>query len=748
MNINSYTMLYETPASEWVEALPLGNGKLGAMVFSGTEENVISLNYDELWSGVPEDLRKPEMYKYFEKARELVFDGKYMEAQELLEKNFNARNTNAYLPLGDIVIKTDTSNASNFSRQLNIRDAVASDTFTDRKNGFKRTYFISYPKNCLVCNLESVSTSNVNISINSQLRYKTFAQDGCLILDGTCFSASKCITENYSDTYPEKYLDGDKMHGIDFRGAIKIIADGKVELTDDCIKAEGKHITLFFSCESSYNGFDKHPYLEGKPYKEAPIKTVCDAANIDYACLLEEHIKDFRQYYDRVELNIAEESEELVPMVKRFKDNPDKSLYELLFNFGRYLTISSSRPGSQATNLQGIWNFTIDPPWQSNYTININTEMNYYPTLPCNLAEFDEPLVEFVNELVPHGEETAKDFYNAGGFCAHHNSDIWRITHPMPGAACWSFWPMSGGWFCHNLFEHYEYTLDKDYLEKKCYPVMNKAVRFYLDLLVSDKDGYLIFAPSTSPENRFLVGKDECAVSETTTMTMAIIKDLFANFISACEILGIENVEYNEVKEKLPKLLPFKIGKNGRLLEWYNDEKDAEVHHRHCSHLYALYPSKLINPIETPELTEAVKKTLEIRGDDGTGWSLGWKICFWARLMDGDHALKLINMQLRPVKTYRPKYGPGGGTYPNMFDAHPPFQIDGNFGAAAGIAEMFLQTIGNKIYLLPALPTAWSNGSIKGLRAKGNLVVDIAWADGKVTDYTIHGNADGYEIVK
>ena len=752
MNINSHNLYYTAPANEWVEALPIGNGKTGAMVFGGTDKDTLSLNYDELWSGHPEDMSKPEAYKIFEKARELVFANKNREAQDLLEQEFNNRSSNAYLPFGDMIIRHDAGEITDYYRKLDISKAVAFCSYRLNGNKITKTYITSFPDNCLAVRITAEKPVLFNVTLNSPLKNTTFVEDGLLILDGTCFSNSLCIKNQRPEKYPELYSDKDDEHGIDFRGAVKITSDGTVFTSESGLAVRGTDISVYFACESSYNGFDKSPYLEGKPYKNVPTEIVSKASVKGFEKIYSDHIADFAQYYDRVKLDISGDNDVLVPTVDRFTNlldgKEDKSMYELLFNFGRYLTISSSRPGSQATNLQGIWNFTIDPPWQSNYTININTEMNYYPALSCNLAEFQEPLDRFVTELSVAGEKTAKEFYNARGFCSHHNSDLWRLTSPVPGNSCWSFWPMSGGWFCHNLFDKYEYTQDEAYLRNTVLPVLKKSAEFYLDTMVEDKDGYLILAPSTSPENSFIIDGKECAVALTSTMTMSIIRDVFNNFIKSCDILGITDEDYEAVKEALPKLLPFRTGSQGQLLEWYEEYKEAEVHHRHCSHLYALYPSHLINPITEPKLTEAVKKTLEIRGDDGTGWSLGWKICFWARLMDGDHALKLINMQLRPVKTYRPRYGAGGGTYPNMFDAHPPFQIDGNFGAAAGIAEMLVQRIDNKIYLLPALPTSWSEGSVTGLKVRGNITVNINWKNGSVTDYTLEGNTAGIEVVK
>ena len=741
-------LYFTSPAEVFEEALPLGAGKLGAMVYAETARERIGLNYDELWTGFPRNENRENAVADYVKARTLAYEGKLKTAQRLIEKKLASPCVQAYQPAGDVVIGKPDLPVNEYSRSLSLDTAVATAAYAKNGVRYTETYFTSAPRDCLVVRIASDKKASVSIRVgyDCPLRFQTGCDNGTFFADGECMFDS--LQNREADPKRDiHYSDKDAERGIQFRTAIKALSEGgETEISDEGIRIAGAdNVTLFIAIESSFAGYERHPFLNGKEYKNAAVRKVADAAKIPYETLLEEHIADHRRYYDRVTLSLDGEHKNDVPTPERLKafetDRSDTGLYELLFDFGRYLTIAGSRPGSQPMNLQGIWNHKVDPPWNADYTVNINTEMNYFPTLECDLAEMLEPLTHMLRELSVRGEETAQKYYGAHGFCVHHNTDLWRCCQPVRGSAQWSFWPMAGGWLSRHLFEEYEYTLNTDFLRDTVYPILRSAARFYLDVLTESPDGYLIFAPSTSPENAFIHRGVRCQVSLTTTMTMSIIREVFENTLTSADALGIKDDILEEIRSALPRLLPYRIGSDGRLLEWYNEHKDAEPHHRHLSHLYGLYPARQITPEKTPELAEAAKKSLEVRGDPSTGWSLGWKINLWARLFDGDRALKLIDLQLRaiPAGNGRTNYVNGGGTYPNMFDAHPPFQIDGNFGAASGIAQMLLQSDGETVWLLPALPERWKSGSVKGLRAKGGAKVDITWENGRITNYQING---------
>ncbi|MCQ2485949.1 MAG: glycoside hydrolase family 95 protein [Clostridia bacterium] len=740
MGTGAHILWYNHPATEWVEALPIGNGFLGGMVFGDPENETVGLNLDTLWSGYAHKFPVENKTDKFKTARQMTMDGKYLEARDYIEENLTGSDSEWYLQLGQLKISSRVNICpKQFRRELDIATAVAKTDCTANDTVYKNEAFASNPDRVLVYRFTADGKNKLsfNAMINCDLRNEVETDGDTYILRGICPTQ---VNDN-----EVIYEDGDKQ-GIKFCCMFRIVTDGKV-------KAYKKHLALsdatyadiILTAESNFEKWNKLTSQSVKDYEGICVQRIEAACKLGSDELKTRHIADHKKYYDRVSINLGVSKKAGTPTDRRLheflhnKDN-DNDLYCLLFNYGRYLTIAGSREGSQAMTLQGIWTFKLRSPWRSNYTVNINTEMNYWPTMMCSLHEMNKPLIEFISELAESGKDVAREYYGSSGTCAHHNVDLWRMSIPSRGNPVWSFWSMSVAWFCRHLFEQYEYTLDKEYLSDKALPIMKDAARFCLDLLIDDGEGYLIFSPSTSPENEFKVGSKDCSVSKTTYMTMEIVRDLFLNIMKSAEILGDTDTIVDEIKEAYPKLLPFRTGKKGELLEWYDDVKGFDPHHRHTSHLYALHPARLIDYDETPELVQAARRTLELRGDNGTGWSLGWKINFWARLRDKDKVIKLIDNQLRYIK---PKYKPGrGGTFPNMFDAHPPFQIDGNFGATSGIAQALMQSKDNTIIILPALPDKWADGYIHGLTALGGVKVDIDWENGKLTKLTLDGQGE------
>lgn len=760
---NNLKLWYNQPAKVWTEALPVGNGRLGAMIFGRPGEELIQLNESTLWSGGPVKTNvNPDAPSYLPKIREVLLKEENYEKANELTKKMQGLYTESYLPLADLMIKQhfkDTS-LTNYYRDLDISNAVATTRFTVDGVNFTRQIFASASHQVIVIRLTADKPNQLNflVSANSVLHYKNtaFGKDE-LRLQGKAPAHVDPSYYNEPGREPVIYTDTNGCNGMRFRVCVKAAAkDGTVQTnTAGITVTNATEVVLFVSAATSFNGYDKCPDKDGKDEKQLSEQYIQKAVKKSFAQLLKDHEADYQRYFNRLSFSLKDTSDNTnanLPSDKRLiaysRGGYDPGLETLYFNFARYLLISCSRPGGTPANLQGIWNKELRAPWSSNFTININTQMNYWPAEVTNLSELHQPLFNLIKELSVTGKTTAKEFYNLNGWAAHHNTDIWALSNPVGdvgrGDPKWANWSMGAPWLSQHLWEHYSFTHNKKFLQDTAYPLMKGAAMFCFDWLTKDKNGYLVTAPSVSPENDFIYAAGKTgSVSVATTMDMSIIWDLFTNLIEASKILGIDDTFRQELINKKNKLYPLHIGQKGNLQEWYKDWEDVDPHHRHTSHLFGLHPGGQISPLLTPQFAAAAKKTLEMRGDGGTGWSKAWKINFWARLLDGDHAYLLLRQLLHATDDSATDYANAGGTYPDFFDAHPPFQIDGNFGGAAGMAEMLIQSHLNEIHLLPALPAAWKEGQVKGLKARGNFEVTINWKDHKFTTATIKAFAGG-----